>query len=167
MQETLIPFWVRKMPWKARLPILVFLGSAGGSGGKESACNAGDLDLVPGLERSPGEGKGYPLQYSCLENPFGQRSLKGYSPFGSQRVRHDWATKHITYTLYDYILCIANINIYIHNLIWVFYVCFKATTLLIFPLIQKIHLSEAFAFFVMFYPLEQYNKLVNNTNMIE
>ena len=39
-----------------------------GSAGKESACNAGDLGLIPGLERSPGEGKGYPLQYSGLEN---------------------------------------------------------------------------------------------------
>ena len=36
--------------------------------GKESACNVGDLGLIPGLERSPGEGKGYPLQYSGLEN---------------------------------------------------------------------------------------------------
>ena len=40
----------------------------GGSSGKESACNAGDLALIPGLGRSPGEGKGYPLQYSGLEN---------------------------------------------------------------------------------------------------
>ena len=39
-----------------------------GSAGKESACNAGDLDSIPGLKRSPGEGKGYPLQYSGLEN---------------------------------------------------------------------------------------------------
>ena len=38
------------------------------SAGKESACNAGDLGLVPGLGKSPGEGKGYPLQYSGLEN---------------------------------------------------------------------------------------------------
>ena len=37
--------------------------------GKESACNAGDLGLIPGLGRSPGEGNGNPLQYSCLENP--------------------------------------------------------------------------------------------------
>ena len=37
--------------------------------GKESTCNVGDLGLIPGLGRSPGEGKGYPLQYSCLENP--------------------------------------------------------------------------------------------------
>ena len=42
-------------------------GFPGGSGGKESACNAGD-GFDPGSERSPGEGNGYPLQYSCLEN---------------------------------------------------------------------------------------------------
>ena len=42
--------------------------SLGGSAGKESACNAEDLALIPGLGRSPGEGKGYPFQYSGLEN---------------------------------------------------------------------------------------------------
>ena len=41
----------------------------GGSDGKESTCNAGDLGLIPGSERSPGEGNGHSLQYSCLENP--------------------------------------------------------------------------------------------------
>ena len=46
----------------------LYLGCPGGSAGKESACNAGDLGLIPGLGRSPGEGKGYPLQYSGLEN---------------------------------------------------------------------------------------------------
>ena len=50
-------------------PIPVFLGFPGGSHGKESACKVGDLGSVPGLGRSPGEGNGYPLQYSCLENP--------------------------------------------------------------------------------------------------
>ena len=44
----------------------VFLGFPCGSAGKESACNAGDLGSIPGLERSPLEGKGYPLQYSGL-----------------------------------------------------------------------------------------------------
>jgi len=43
-------------------------GFPGGSAGKESTCNAGDLGSIPGLGRSPGEGKGYPLQYSGLEN---------------------------------------------------------------------------------------------------
>ena len=41
----------------------------GGSAGEKSACNAGDLGLIPWLGRSPGEGQGYPLQYSGLENP--------------------------------------------------------------------------------------------------
>ena len=44
------------------------MGFPDSSVGKESACNAGDLGLIPGLGRSPGEGKGYPFQYSGLEN---------------------------------------------------------------------------------------------------
>ena len=44
------------------------MGFPCGSAGKESACNVGDLGLIPGLGRPPGEGKGYPLQYSGLEN---------------------------------------------------------------------------------------------------
>ena len=43
------------------------------------ACNAGDLGLIPGFGRSPGGRQSSPLQYSCLENPHGQRSLVGYS----------------------------------------------------------------------------------------
>ena len=54
----------------------------GGSDGKESTYNVGDLGLIPGLGRSPGGGHGNPLQYSCLENPHGQRSLAGYCPWG-------------------------------------------------------------------------------------
>ena len=55
-------------------------GSLGGSAGKESTCNAGDLGSIPGLGRSPGEGNDYPLQYSGLENsrdniPWGHREL--------------------------------------------------------------------------------------------
>ena len=53
--------------------------------GKESACIAGDPTLIPGSGRSPGEAKGYPLQYSGLENSID-------NALGSQRVRHDWAT---------------------------------------------------------------------------
>ena len=45
------------------------MGFPGGSDGKESACDAGDLGSIPGLRRSPGGGHGNPLQYSCLENP--------------------------------------------------------------------------------------------------
>ena len=61
--------WVRKIPWRRdRLPTPVFLGFPCGSAGKESTCNAGDLGPIPGLGRSPGEVKGYTLQYSGLKN---------------------------------------------------------------------------------------------------
>ena len=50
------------------LPTSVFLGFPCGSAGKESTCNVGDLGLIPGLGRSPGEGNSYPFQYSGLEN---------------------------------------------------------------------------------------------------
>ena len=64
------------------LPTPVFLGFLGGSDSKESACNARDVGSIPGLGGSPGGGDGNLLQYSCLENPHGQRSLVGYSPWG-------------------------------------------------------------------------------------
>ena len=53
---------------KANKDILILYDFPGSSAGKESACNAGDLGLIRGLGRSPGEGKGYPLQFSGLEN---------------------------------------------------------------------------------------------------
>ena len=60
--------WVGKICWRRdRLPTPVFLGFPGGSAGQESACNVGDPSLISGLGRSPGEGKGSPLQYSGLE----------------------------------------------------------------------------------------------------
>ena len=65
MQETPVQFLGQEDPLdRDRLPTPVFLGFACGSTGKESACNAGDPSSIPGLERSPGEGIGYPLQYS-------------------------------------------------------------------------------------------------------
>ena len=64
----------------------MFLGFPGGSDGKESACNAGDLGSMPGLGSFPGGGHGNPVQYSCLENPHGQRSLVGYSPWGGKEL---------------------------------------------------------------------------------
>ena len=57
-------------PWRRdRLPTPVFSGSPGGLDGGESAPDAGDLGSVPGLARSPGGGRGNPVQCSCLENP--------------------------------------------------------------------------------------------------
>ena len=51
----------------------------------ETVKNAGDLSSVPRLGRSPGGGQGNPLQYSCLENPHGQRNLVGHSPWGGKQ----------------------------------------------------------------------------------
>ena len=61
------------------------VGFPGSSDGKESAYNAGDPGLIPGWGRSPGEGNGYPLHYSCLENSItGGARLADYSPWGSK-----------------------------------------------------------------------------------
>ena len=71
--------WIGKDPWRRdSLPIPVFMGFLGGSDGKESICNVGDLGSIPGLGRSPGGGHGNPLQYSCLENLHRQRSPWGH-----------------------------------------------------------------------------------------
>ena len=75
------------MPWKKdRLPTPVFLDFLGGSDGKEFTFNAGDLGWILELGRSPGGGHGNPVQYSCLENPHGQRCLVGYSPWGCKEL---------------------------------------------------------------------------------
>ena len=52
---------------------------------RNQPCNVGDLGSIPGLERSHGEGRGNPPKYSCLENPHGQRSLAGFSPWGRKQ----------------------------------------------------------------------------------
>ena len=83
VQETRFSSWVGKIPWgRDRLATSVFLGFPGGSDGKELTSNAGDTGSISGLGRSPAGGRGNPLQYSCLDNPHEQRSLRGYSPWG-------------------------------------------------------------------------------------
>ena len=62
-----------------------YLGFLSSSAGKEFTCSARDLGLIPGLRKSPGGGHGKLLQYSCLENPHGQRSQVGYSPWGGRK----------------------------------------------------------------------------------
>ena len=69
MQEVPLDSWGGKIRWRRdRLPTPIFLGFPNGSAGKESAYNVGELVSIPGLGRSPGEGKSHPLQYSGLEN---------------------------------------------------------------------------------------------------
>ena len=74
------------------LPIAFSSGFPCSSAGKESACSVGDLGFIPGLGRSLGEGKGYPLQYSGLENSMDCISM------GSQRVGYEWVTSTYTHT---------------------------------------------------------------------
>ena len=72
--------------------IYLYLGFPHSSVSKESACNAGDPVLIPGLGRSSGEGNGNPLQYSCLENPMDRGAWQA-TVHGIARVGHDLATK--------------------------------------------------------------------------
>ena len=96
-------FWLM-FAWLV-FPISIFLNSSysdalvvfpGGSDGKESAYNAEAHGSIPGLERSPGEGNAYPLQYSCLHNPL-DRGAWPASPQG--RVRHHWVTNILTFCI--------------------------------------------------------------------
>ena len=75
--------WVGKILWRGSslshsLPTPVFLGFPGGSAGNESTCNVGELGSIPGLGRSPGEGKGYPRRYSDLGNLQSRTLLSGF-----------------------------------------------------------------------------------------
>ena len=76
-----------------------------GSDSKESVCNVGDLGSIPGIGRSPGGGHGNPLQYSCLENPHGQSSLAGYSPWGHKEL--DTTERLSTAHTYNYVFNIT------------------------------------------------------------
>ena len=94
------------------------LGFPCGSAGKKSACNVGDLGLIPGLGRSPGEGKGYPLQYSILENPMDYRAhgfvksqtwpsvLCTLETCSKRRNLHPWET------------VISNLSLTVSSLVW-------------------------------------------------
>ena len=80
------------------------LGFSGGSDGKESDYNTGDAGLIPGSGRSPGQGNGHPLQYSCLENPLDQGTWRATVHGGvvvgevvAQRVRHNGVTNTFTF----------------------------------------------------------------------
>ena len=75
--------WVTELNW------------TDGSDSKEYSCSVGDLDLIHGLGRSPGGGHGNRVQYYCLENPHGQRSLVGYSPWGHKELdTTEWLNHH-------------------------------------------------------------------------
>ena len=80
-------FQARVLEWGAIATVCKFVVQL-----VESACNAGDLDSIPGLEKSPGEGNGNPLQYSCLKNPMDPETWRA-TVHVVIRVEHDLATK--------------------------------------------------------------------------
>ena len=105
--------WVWKISWRRdSLPNLVFLGFSDGSDSKEFTCNAGDLGSNPGFGRSPGGRHGNPLQYSCLENLHGQRSLAGCSPWYCKKLdTTEQKSMHVLLILVYYdplYICIIN-----------------------------------------------------------
>ena len=75
----------------------IFMEDYYGSAGKESTCNAGDLGSIHGSGRSCGGGNGYPLQYSCLDNPMVRGAWQGYSPWGCKESETAEATKTFTH----------------------------------------------------------------------
>ena len=90
------------------------MGFSGGSDGKESTCNEGNLGSIPGLERSPGGGHGNPLQYYCLENPHEQRSLAGWSPWGCKELDTTEATNTAQATINMCVYVYVYMYIYQH-----------------------------------------------------
>ena len=72
----------------------LYMGFPGGSTGKESGCNVGDLGLIPGLEKSPGGGHGNPSQYSCLENTMDRGVWQAIVHIGCQGVRKEACTNN-------------------------------------------------------------------------
>ena len=93
--------------------IVQYKGFSPTSVGKESSCNAGDPDSIPGSRRSPGEENGNPLQCSCLENPMNKRGWRA-TVHGVARGRHNLATKPPPYyTILYYIILYYSILYYI------------------------------------------------------
>ena len=93
-----MPSWALHSHWLPPSPsefsgIKSWLGFPGGSVGKASACDAGDLGSIPGSGRCPGEGNGNPLQYSCLWNPMDRRAWWATVQAVTKDSRHDLVMK--------------------------------------------------------------------------
>ena len=92
-RSLLIPNWL----WEEQGTMVLRLPKGtSGLDDKEFVCNAGDLGLITGSGGSPGEGKDYSLQYSCLETPWTEQPGRLQS-MGLQRVRQDWGTHSFTF----------------------------------------------------------------------
>ena len=86
---------------------IIYIGFPGSSVGKKSACSEGDLRLIPGSRRSPGEGNGNPLQYSRLENPM-DKGVWWATVHGAARVGHNLATKPRLYIFNETLLLLLS-----------------------------------------------------------
>ena len=92
------------------------MGFPGGSVGEESACNAGDLGSIPGWGRSPGEGRGNPLQYSCLENPMDggawlaavHRVAKSQTRLSNKekKLQYHWILENCPWSVWKWLWCL-------------------------------------------------------------
>ena len=80
LQQKVWEHSISKKEGKKESRCISYMGFPGGTDGKESVCNMGDQGSIPELGRSPGREYGNSLQYSCLENPLGQKRVLGYSP---------------------------------------------------------------------------------------
>ena len=146
MQETLVWFLSLENPLeKDRLLTTVFLGFPCDSAGKESACNVGDLGLIPGLGRSPGEGNGYPLQYSHLENSMGSilhgvaKSWTWLSDFHKHYIQKHYLLSYIlSYIFHDNIFSLE---------------CFKISYLFIGTLYKQTSLTVFLKYFCKIFPI--------------
>ena len=97
-----------RISWRRdRLPTPVFLGFFHSSGGKQSACNMGDLGSIPGSGRSPGGGHGNPLQYSCPGNFHGQKCLVGHSSWGHKEAD---TTEQLSTCYTNKVCCLHNLS---------------------------------------------------------
>ena len=133
MQETLVRFLGRKIPCRRdRLPSPVFSGFSSGSSGKESTCNARNLSLFPGLERSLGKGNSYQLQYFGLENSMDcivHEVTKSWTRLRDfhlsynitlvSGVQHDDSIFFIDFTLYRFIIIFWPSWLFIHLKVWI------------------------------------------------
>ena len=101
----------------------IIKGFPGGSEGKESACNVGDLGSIPGLGRSPGEGNGNPLQYSCLENPM-DRGAWWATVHGVAKSRiwlSDFTSLHSTWNVHFFLVGQYLLYMTLYVICWLFW----------------------------------------------
>ena len=147
MQETLVWFLCLEYPLeKDRLVTTVFLGFPCDSAGKESTCNVGDLGSIPGLERFSGEGNGYPLQYSRLENSMDcvlhgvAKSWTWLSDFHKHYIQKYFLLSYITVLRY---------------LSWQYFSleCFKISYLFIGTLYKQTSLTVSLKYFCKIFPI--------------